>query len=98
MSWLPAGIMARIRQVKHALTGSETTLRASSGDGQELSAGQVGDLRARLAHLEQLVQGLQDSVHRASERHDRRMSDIERRLDPAALAAALNQDERDRGL
>jgi hypothetical protein len=37
-------------------------------------------------------------VHRASERHDKRMSDIERRLDPAALAAALNQDERDRGL
>jgi len=48
--------------------------------------------------LEQLVQGLQDSVHRASERQDKRMSDMERRLDPAALAAALTQDERDRGL
>jgi hypothetical protein len=98
MSGPPAGIMARIRQVQHALTGSETTSRATSGDGEELASSQMADLRARIAHLEQLVQGLQDSVHRASERHDKRMSDIEKRLDPAALAAALNQDERDRGL
>ncbi len=98
MSGAPEGIKARIRQVQHALTGSEATSQAPSGDGQELASVQLADLRARVAHLEQLVQGLQDSVHRASERQDKRMSDLERRLDPAALAAALTQDERDRGL
>lgn len=98
MSGGSAGIKARIRQVQHALTGSESASRASSNDEQESASSEVADLRARLAHLEQLVQGLQDSVHRASERQDKRMSDIEKRLDPGALAAALNQDERDRGL
>ncbi|HEY1566513.1 MAG TPA: hypothetical protein VGF68_05825 [Solirubrobacteraceae bacterium] len=58
----------------------------------------MAELRNRVAHLEQLVQGLQDSVHRASQRQDDRLSEIERRLDPAVIAAALSQDARDRGL
>jgi len=55
-------------------------------------------LRSRVAHLEQLVQGLQDSVHRGSERQDKRLSEIERQIEPATLAAALSKDARIRGL
>ena len=86
------------------MTGSSSTAppsnapQAPSAGGQEDLSGQVADLRTRLAHLEQLVQGLQDSVHRGSERHEKRMSDMEKRLDPAALAAALDNDARERGL
>jgi uncharacterized protein YlxW (UPF0749 family) len=89
-----SGIVARIRQMQR----TTTTPEASSGGEHEGLTSQVADLQARVAHLEQLVQGLQDSVHRASERHDKRMSDIENRLDPTTLAAALSQDARERGL
>jgi hypothetical protein len=52
----------------------------------------------RLDHLEALVQGLQDSVHRDSVRHEERMSELERKTEPDALAKALSNDARRRGL
>ena len=52
----------------------------------------------RLDHLEALVQGLQDSVHRNSVRHEERMSELERKTEPEALAQALSDDARRRGL
>jgi hypothetical protein len=45
-----------------------------------------------------MVQGLQDSIYRESRREDSRITELEARLDPAALAAALSKDARDRGL
>jgi hypothetical protein len=59
---------------------------------------QVAELRARVAHLEQMVQGLQDSVYRESQRQDKRIADIETQVDPATLAAALSKHARERGL
>jgi hypothetical protein len=97
MSRQPPGIMARIRQMRQTVTAPAGEPSPPAA-GVEPLAGQVAEIRARLAHLEQLVQGLQDSVHRSSERHDKRMSDIENRLDPAALAAALSKDARERGI
>jgi hypothetical protein len=55
-------------------------------------------LEERLAHVEALVQGLQDAVHRDSIRHEERMSELERRTGPEALAKALSDDARRRGL
>lgn len=97
MSRQPPGIMARIRQMQRSVSGSQPTSPSSASARQPVSD-QVAELRNRVAHLEQLVQGLQDSVHRASQRQDDRLSEIERRLDPAVIAAALSQDARDRGL
>ncbi len=51
-----------------------------------------------MEHLEQLVQGLQDSVHRESSRQEKRISELENRLQPGALAKALSDDARSRGL
>jgi uncharacterized protein YlxW (UPF0749 family) len=59
---------------------------------------QVSELRAQVAHLEQLVQGLQDAVYRDSRRHDERITEIQERIAPAAIASALSQDARNRGL
>jgi flagellar motility protein MotE (MotC chaperone) len=89
--------MARIRQMQRSVSGSQPTSPSSASALQPVSD-QVAELRNRVAHLEQLVQGLQDSVHRASQRQDDRLSEIEKRLDPAVIAAALSQDARDRGL
>ncbi len=55
-------------------------------------------LEARVAHLEKLVQGLQDSVYREVQRHDKRIDELQTRTEPAALAVALSKDARNRGL
>ncbi len=58
----------------------------------------VATLEARLAHLERQLEGLQDAMHRESTRQHRRISELEARTEPSALAIALNKDERERGL
>jgi len=55
-------------------------------------------LEARITQLEQLVQGLQDSVHRESTRLNARIGELEARVQPAALARAVSKDARERGL
>jgi BMFP domain-containing protein YqiC len=55
-------------------------------------------LEARITQLEQLVQGLQDSVHRESTRLSERVGELEARVQPAALARAMSKDARERGL
>jgi hypothetical protein len=84
--------------MRRAAPEAEPASRSAPDSADRELSDQVADLRTRIAHLESLVQGLQDSVHRGFERHDKQVSDIERRLDPAALAAALSQDARERGL
>ena len=55
-------------------------------------------VRERLTHLEALVEGLQDAVHRESVRHDERLAELERKMQPEALAKTLSEDARRRGL
>ena len=98
MSGWPLGIIARLRHQPDGAPADEQPSSPSSGSGDERLSDQVVELQSRVAHLEQLVQGLQDSVHRGSERQDKRLSDIEKRLDPATMATALSEDARTRGL
>lgn len=58
----------------------------------------VRRLSERLGHLEALVEGLQDAVHRDSVRHEERLAELERTMQPEALAKALSDDARRRGL
>jgi hypothetical protein len=55
-------------------------------------------LEARVAHLEELLEGLQDSVYREAQRESKRITDLEARVEPAALSAALSKNARDRGI
>jgi hypothetical protein len=52
----------------------------------------------RLNALEAMVEGLQDAVDRESQRHDARLEELARRLEPSALTKALSEDARRRGL
>jgi hypothetical protein len=64
-------------------------------------APQPDDLRRlseRLGHLEALVEGLQDAIHRDSVRHEERVAEFERTMQPEALAKALSGEARRRGL
>jgi hypothetical protein len=88
------GLIARIRQMRRVPT---------AGDGQDTRAadpevGPLPALQARVAHLERLVEGLQDSVHRESERHAKLIADLQAQIEPSAMSAALAEDARNRGL
>lgn len=81
-------------------------LRRHAGAGAEVSEADVAleathtiaSLAARIAHLETQIEGLQDAVHREGTRQNRRITELEARTEPAALAVALDRDQRERGL
>jgi hypothetical protein len=55
-------------------------------------------LEHRVSQLEELVEGLQDAVHRESVRRDDETTRLQRRTAPRELARALSEDARKRGL
>ena len=94
------GLTARISQVRRAWAHRDESRRSdavheasAASDGRDVVV-----LQARVAELEALVEGLQDSVHRESTRVHQRLSAIEAQLKPAALGRALSEDARERGL
>jgi hypothetical protein len=86
-------LIARIRHLRRIAPADTSAPGTTDVDPARLHA-----LETRMAHLEQLVEGLQDSVHREFQRDRKRISDLEARIEPAALGAALNRDARERGL
>ena len=89
------GLIARIRQIRRLAAAPE---RAPAPPGVDPQFAEIRALEARLTHLEQLLQGLQDSVHRESQRQSKRIADLEARIKPAALGKALSNHSRERGL
>jgi hypothetical protein len=88
------GLIARVRQVRRlAAARDRADTQADETDTDPLRA-----LEARIAHLERLVEGLQDSVHRESDRHNKLIADLQSQVEPEAMGAALAEDARNRGL
>lgn len=90
----PEGLIARIRQIRRVSAAGQ---RRASSTAQPNSDG-IRALEERVAHLEQLVEGLQDAVHREALRQGKRIGELEARIHPAALGRALSKDARERGL
>jgi hypothetical protein len=88
-------LVTRLRQVRQ--TGRTTETQAASDSGSPDRA-RIGVMEERIAHLEQLLEGLQDSVHRESERQGKRLAELEARIEPGALGEAMSKDARERGL
>ncbi len=55
-------------------------------------------IERRLRHLETLLEGLQDSVHRESVRREKEIQELKKKTEPAQLSRALSQDARKRGI
>lgn len=89
------GLITRIRQLRRVSTA---TAKPSAAGGDRVDAVRVDDLEARIAHLEQLVEGLQDSVYRETERQRKLLAELRAQIQPAAMGAALSKDARERGL
>jgi hypothetical protein len=61
-------------------------------------AGELESLRVRVDHLEAALEGLQDSVYRESRRREAEIEELQRQIEPGAMARALEADVRKRGL
>jgi hypothetical protein len=88
-------LIGRIRQIRR--TAQADPGPAGSG-GVDPRQDELQALDARMTHLEQQLQGLQDSVHREALRQGKRLTDLEARIEPGALNQALTKDARERGL
>jgi uncharacterized coiled-coil protein SlyX len=77
-------MLRRLRRRKAALDGSYED--------------RVKVLERRVAHLEGLVEGLQDAVHRESVRRDHEAAELQRQMAPDELARALSEHARKLGL
>ena len=88
-------LVTRLRQIRQSGRTTEAQPASDAGDPDRT---QVVVLEERVAHLEQLLEGLQDSVHRESERLGKRLAELEARIQPGALGEAINKDARERGL
>ena len=55
-------------------------------------------LEQRLRHLETMVEGLQDAVHREITRTNDQIDRLRKRTEPAELSRVLSEDARHRGL
>jgi uncharacterized coiled-coil protein SlyX len=58
----------------------------------------VESLEMRVAHLETMIVGLQDAVHRDITRMNDQIDRLRKRTEPGELSRALSEDARHRGL
>lgn len=96
------GLIARIRLIRRPVAATDRTSERASGrpgtDADDPQPEALRALEARVAHLESLLQGLQDSVHRESKRHSELIAELQNQADPAAMSAALAEHARNHGL
>jgi hypothetical protein len=95
------GLIALVRRVRRSSTGAGASAAQPTVDleaGRATPDDRVTALEARLAHLEGLVEGLQDSVHRESERRGKLIAELQEQIQPGAMGPALAEDARSRGL
>jgi hypothetical protein len=88
-------LVNRIRQAGRVIRTSDAQ---PSADARGPDPTRVAALEERVAHLERLLEGLQDSVHREAERQGKRITELEVRTQPGALGEALSKNARERGL
>jgi hypothetical protein len=65
---------------------------------KETPEGRIESLEARVTHLEAMIEGLQDAVHREAVRSNTRLDEMERNIEPAELSRRISKDARERGL
>jgi uncharacterized coiled-coil protein SlyX len=58
----------------------------------------IESLERRVAHIETMIEGLQDNVHREITRTNHQIDELRKRTEPAELSRALSEDARHRGL
>jgi uncharacterized coiled-coil protein SlyX len=90
-------IMARFGMVPRTREALPDAPPVADGDDLETVA-RVQRMEARIAHLEALIEGLQDSVDREIQRLDGAVEDLRTRTEPVNMSRALSAEARRRGI
>ena len=75
--------------------------RREAGEGRQpppTALDSMEMLEQRVVHLERMVEGLQDAVHREIKRHNDAIDELRKRVEPGEMSRALSEDARERGL
>jgi hypothetical protein len=86
-------LLDRVVQQRRAVAPEPETAAEEPDEGRRLDA-----LQDRVAHLEALVEGLQDSIHRDAVRRDRILEEIKETTEPATMMRSLERHSRERAL
>ena len=95
MSHQHAGLRDRVASLLRPVVkpAPREAAEAPSRDEPSLEA-----LQERVARLEAVVESLQDALYRQAVREDERIEELRTRMEPEAIARALSDDARRRGL
>jgi uncharacterized coiled-coil protein SlyX len=74
------------------------TRRWTKRDAPAQPIDRIESLEKRVAHLETMLEGLQDAVHREITRTNDQIDLLRKRTEPGELSRALSEDARHRGL
>lgn len=88
-------LLERVTSMRRDESQSDPPRARLAPEGDE---GSLERLEARVQHLEIALEGLQDSVHRDATRYDDLIAELQRKIQPAALAQAISAHSRARGL
>ena len=88
-----AGLLDRVVQ----LGRRRRPFEGAASEPAEDYEGRIQALEKRIDHLEALLEGLQDAVHRESVRQGGRMDALEKKDEPAGMFGAVSRDTRRRG-
>jgi hypothetical protein len=94
------GLFARVmerRRLEASSSAEEATPEAEAESGDPYGD-RIAALESRLDHLESLVEGLQDAMHRDSVRREQEIQALEQKTSPAWIARSLAEHDRERGL
>jgi hypothetical protein len=86
-------IIDRIIGLRRARRQAEQSGRPASAATDPLRA-----VEQRIAHLETMIEGLQDAVYREICRTNVEIEELRKRIEPSEMSRALSEDARERGL
>jgi len=89
----PSRLLNRVVQQRRAAAPGVAPPGEQADHEQRIRA-----LEERIEHLETLLEGLQDSVHREAVRRERDLEEIDRKIQPAAMARSLAAHSRQHGI
>jgi uncharacterized coiled-coil protein SlyX len=70
----------------------------ASGRGAPAANERLEALEERVGHLEGMIEGLQDAIHRETVRMNREIETLLKRTEPEEMSRRLSQSARERGL
>jgi len=84
-------VMVQIRPSREKASGTTDVGRHGGRTRLEI-------LEKRLEHLEAMVEGLQDAIHRESVRQGREIDELQKKAEPSEIRRALSQHAREHGI